>query len=243
MNFQDLVRFLQQKTCFSILSTEVIEAIAANLTEQTIAADETSIVENTEPDGLYVVRSGRLASNSQTELRSSSLLSGTVLNLYALLLKQPTQYQVKTIDETQVWFIDRDKFKETIEQYPEITQAFSQQLATEVKELSEQLLFEQERQITLRPYLVSKAKRGVIGKSRYATRLRSQIKQAAQTRESVLIFGEPGLEKDNLAALIHFGSAYRRQPIIKVDCAKLQISGAELFGRSGGKPGLIASLQ
>ena len=243
MNFQDLVRFLQQKTCLSILSSEVLEAIAANLTERTIAADEMLIAENTEPDGLYVVRTGRLASNSQTELRSSSLLSGTVLNLYALLLKQPTQYQVKTITETQVWFIDRDKLKEIIEQYPEITQAFSQQLATEVKELSEQLLFEQERQVTLRPYLVSKAKRGVIGKSRYATKLRSQIKQASQTRESVLLFGEPGLEKDNLAALIHFGSAYRRQPIIKVDCAKLQISGAELFGRSGGKPGLIASLQ
>ncbi|MGL6344739.1 MAG: sigma 54-interacting transcriptional regulator, partial [Waterburya sp.] len=90
---------------------------------------------------------------------------------------------------------------------------------------------------------VSKAKRGVIGKSRYATRLRSQIKQAAETRESVLLFGEPGLEKDNLAALIHFGSATRREPIIKIDCAKLQTSGAELFGRSGGKPGLIASLQ
>ncbi|MEO0929008.1 MAG: sigma 54-interacting transcriptional regulator, partial [Cyanobacteria bacterium J06643_13] len=106
-----------------------------------------------------------------------------------------------------------------------------------------QLLFEQERQIILRPYLVSKAKRGVIGKSRYATRLRSQIKEASQTRESVLLFGEPGLEKDNLAALIHFGSNYRRQPIIKLDCAKLQTSGAEIFGRSGGKPGLIASLE
>ncbi|MEO1670049.1 MAG: 4Fe-4S binding protein, partial [Cyanobacteria bacterium J06631_2] len=59
----------------------------------------------------------------------------------------------------------------------------------------------------------------------------------------VLLFGEPGLEKDNLAALIHFGSNYRRQPIIQLDCAKLQTSGAELFGRNGGKPGLIASLQ
>ena len=243
MDFQDLVRFLQQKTCLSILSTEVLEAIAANLTEQTIAANETLITEDSEPDGLYIVQAGRLASDSQAESRQSSLLSGTVLNLYALLLKQPTQYQVRTITESTVWFISSDQFQELIEQYPEITQAFSQQLATEVKELSEQLLFEQERQIILRPYLVSKAKRGVIGKSRYATRLRSQIKQASQTRESVLLFGEPGLEKDNLAALIHFGSAYRRQPIIQVDCGKLQISGAELFGRSGGKPGLIASLQ
>ena len=243
MNLPDLVSFLQQKTCLNNLSTEVLSAIASNLTEQTIAADETLIIEDSEPNGLYIVQTGRLTSDSQAEFRQSSLLSGTVLNLYALLLKQPTQYQVKTITESTVWFISSEKFQELVEQYPEITQAFSQQLATEVKELSQQLLFEQERQIILRPYLVSKAKRGVIGKSRYATRLRSQIKQASQTRESVLLFGEPGLEKDNLAALIHFGSAYRRQPIIKVDCAKLQISGAELFGRSGGKPGLIACLQ
>jgi transcriptional regulator with AAA-type ATPase domain len=243
MNIPDLVSFLQQKTCLANLSVEVLNAIASWLSTQTIAADQVLITENTEPEGLYVIESGRVESDSQLESRQSSLLSGTVLNLYALLLEQPTQYTIKTISPIKAWFIDSLEFKKLVKQYPEITQAFSQQLATEVKELSAQLIFEQERQVTLRPYLVSKAKRGVIGKSRYATRLRSQIKQAAETRESVLLFGEPGLEKDNLAALIHFGSAARRQPIIKIDCAKLQTSGAELFGRSGGKPGLIASLQ
>jgi transcriptional regulator with AAA-type ATPase domain/NAD-dependent dihydropyrimidine dehydrogenase PreA subunit len=239
----DVVTFLQQKTCFANLSVEVLNAIASLLSTKTIAADEVLITENTEPEGLYVIESGRVSSNSELESRQSSLLSGTVLNLYALLLEQPTQYTIKTLNPIKAWFIDSSEFKKLIKQYPEITQAFSQQLATEVKELSAQLIFEQERQVNLRPYLVSKAKRGVIGKSRYANKLRSQIKQAAKTRESVLLFGEPGLEKDNLAALIHFGSPTRRQPIIKVDCAKLQTSGAELFGRSGGKPGLIASLQ
>ncbi|MEL6581054.1 MAG: sigma 54-interacting transcriptional regulator [Cyanobacteria bacterium J06621_12] len=243
MNVSDLVSFLQQETSLGDLSSEVLTAIANSTEEQTIAANCTLIEEQVEPEGLYIVQSGKLASNSASESSQSSLLSGTVLNLYALLLEQPTQYQVKTITEAQVWFIDRPKFQALKSKYPAITQAFSQQLATQVEELSAQLLFEQERQIILRPYLVSKAKRGVIGKSRYATRLRSQIKEASQTRESVLLFGEPGLEKDNLAALIHFGSNYRRQPIIKLDCAKLQTSGAELFGRSGGKPGLIASLE
>ena len=101
---------------------------------------------------------------------------------------------------------------------------------------------EQERSIALRPYLVTKAQRGVVGTSRYAVKLREQIREAADTRESILIFGEPGLEKDNIAALIHFGSDFRRQPIIKVDCGILQTSGADLFGRVGGKPGLIAWL-
>ena len=243
MNVSDIVVFLQQKTCLGNLSEEILSAIASSVSEQTLAANEIMITENTEPDGLYIIQTGKLASDSQLESRQSSLLSGTVLNLYALLLEQSTQYTIKTISETKVWFINSSQFQNLVKQYPEITQAFSQQLAAEVKELSSQLQFEQERQEILRPYLVSKAKRGVIGKSRYATRLRSQIKQASETRESVLLFGEPGLEKDNLAALIHFGSAYRRQPIIKVDCGKLQTSGAKLFGRSGGKPGFIASLQ
>ncbi len=242
MDLSDLVSFLQQKTCLGDLSTEILTAIAVKLSEQTIAAKETLIPENREPKGLYIIETGKLSCNSQLESHPSSLLSGTLLNLNALLLEQPTQYQVETLSDTKVWFINSSEFKKIVQQYPEITQVFSQKLATEVQELSEKLTFEQERQVILRPYLVSKAKRGVIGKSRYATRLRSQIKQASETRESVLLFGEPGLEKDNLAALIHFGSASRREAIIKLDCAKLQTSGAELFGRSGGKPGLISSL-
>ena len=238
----DLVAFLQQKTCLSNLSTEVLKAIASASSTQTIAAQKTLIVEEEEPDGLYIIETGKLLSNSKSQSLQNSLLSGTVLNLYAFLLDKPAQYTVETITKTKLLFIDRSKVKELIEQYPEIASSFARELATEVKKLSDELQFEQERQTILRPYLVSKAKRGVIGKSRYATRLRSQIKQVSETRESVLLFGEPGLEKDNLAALIHFGSAYRRQPIIKVDCAKLQTSGAELFGRSGGKLGLIASL-
>jgi transcriptional regulator with AAA-type ATPase domain/NAD-dependent dihydropyrimidine dehydrogenase PreA subunit len=81
-------------------------------------------------------------------------------------------------------------------------------------------------------------------------RLRQQIKQAARdstnaessVRQSVLIFGEPGLEKDNLAALIHFSSPTRHQPIIQVNCGTLQPTGAELFGRVEGKPGLLEFL-
>ena len=243
MNPDQIVTFLQTKTCLANLSPEVLTAIASNLSSQTVAAGELVVTEASQPDGLYIVREGKLSSESQLQDRQQSLLSGTVLNLYALLLKRKAQYTVTAMTETQLWFLESLQFAELSEQYPEINQAFAQDLAQEVQKLSEELQFEQERQLTLRPYLVTKAKRGVIGKTRYTLRLRSQIKQAAETRASVLIFGEPGLEKDNLAALIHFGSADRRQPIIQVDCAKIQTSGAELWGRSGGKPGLIASLE
>lgn len=118
-----------------------------------------------------------------------------------------------------------------VKQYPQIIQAFSQYLASEVQVLSSQLMFEQERQSILRPYIVPKARRAIMGSSRYAEKLRSQIQDAFDSREAVLIFGEPGLEKDNIAALIHFQSdEYRKQPLVIVSCATLQSNGADLFG-------------
>ncbi|MCT0249520.1 sigma 54-interacting transcriptional regulator [Synechococcus sp. CS-205] len=89
--------------------------------------------------------------------------------------------------------------------------------------------------LTLAPYLLGRVRRGVVGSSRYAKRLREQIRQAAadSAGRAVLISGEPGLEKDNLAALIHFGSAARRQWLVRLDGATLRADGANLFGQSG----------
>jgi transcriptional regulator with AAA-type ATPase domain/NAD-dependent dihydropyrimidine dehydrogenase PreA subunit len=243
MTLADLVTWLQERTSLSSLSEKVLEAIAPILEERTLAANERLVEGGTVPDGLYILRSGRLESENKSDRTLEvGLLPGSVINLRELILKQSVRDSIITLDECEFWFVSAQKFQELIARYPEISQIFSQKLAQEIEQLSSQLTFEQERQTILRPYLVTKAKRGIIGKSRYATRLRSQIKQASETRHSVLIFGEPGLEKDNIAALIHFGSFYRKEPIIKVNCSKLQASGADLFGRAGGKMGLLEAL-
>ncbi|ELR99739.1 sigma 54-interacting transcriptional regulator, partial [Gloeocapsa sp. PCC 73106] len=236
MNLPDLVIWLRERTALSSLKEEVLKAIAPLLKQRNIEAGQTIVTANTVPDGLYILNSGR------AESYFNSFLPGTVINLKPLLLGKLVTKTIITVSNCELWWLEKSDFMNLVSEYPEITQAFSQQLAEEIAELSNQLLFEQERSLILRPYLVTKARRGIIGKSRYAQRLRQQIKEAAQTRESVLIFGEPGLEKDNIAALIHFGSPLRREAIIKVNCNTLQASGAELFGRSGGKPGLIAAL-
>ncbi|ELS00453.1 transcriptional regulators containing an AAA-type ATPase domain and a DNA-binding domain [Xenococcus sp. PCC 7305] len=242
MNIRDLIIFLKERTALSILPENILEAIAPLLQEIIVPSNKIIVEENQTTDKLYILQTGRLTSESQTRQQDLSLLPGSILNLYSSLLKEPAQYTVKTLSQTRLWFLEQEQFKDLVQQYPEIIQVFSRQIAAQVKQLSSQLNFEQTRQTILRPYLVSKAKRGVIGKSRYAVRLRTEIKKAAKNQEPVLIFGEPGLEKDNLAALIHFGSALRREAIIMVDCAKLQISGADLFGRAGGKPGLLEAL-
>jgi transcriptional regulator with AAA-type ATPase domain len=245
MTFPDLVTWLQERTAFGILSVEVLNAIAQVMEERVVSANTRLVLEDTTVEYLYILQQGRLESDRSNQTSSAwaiSWLPGAIIHLQELLFDQPAQRTVKTLSECHLWLIPAERFRELLSQYPEISQDLSPQLAAELAKLSSQLSYEQERQATLRPYLVNRAKRGIIGKSRYAVRLRQQIKKAAQDRNSALIFGEPGLEKDNIAALIHFGSAYRREPIIKVDCSTVQASGAELFGRAGGKPGLIEAL-
>jgi transcriptional regulator with AAA-type ATPase domain len=80
---------------------------------------------------------------------------------------------------------------------------------------------QEDRARALAPYRVSAPKRGIVGNSRYAKSLRKEIVAAARdpTRRPVLIFGEPGLQKLNIAALVHFGFATSSgAPLVSIDC-------------------------
>lgn len=241
MGLPEGITWLQERTELTILPDEILAAIARHLVLRAIPAGQVLVAPGQFSDGVYILRQGDIKL-VQTRSQVQPYLVGAVFYLKELLLEQPIQQEVETLTDCEFAFLERSQAEALIEQYPEINQAFAQVLAETVEALTAQLSYEQERQMILRPYLVPKVRRGIIGTSRYAQRLRSQINQASTSRDPVLIFGEPGLEKDNIAALIHFGSANRREAMIKVNCATLQASGAELFGRVGGKPGLIEAL-
>ncbi|MEA5570766.1 sigma 54-interacting transcriptional regulator [Calothrix sp. UHCC 0171] len=238
----DTVIWLQERTTLGILSDEVLGAIASEITETIVPPDTPIVTEGSLPEALYIIKSGRIeatSANPKNPALCCGLLPGTAINLKELLLNEATPSTIKTLTECHLWVVSAKKFRQITNQYPEIAQFVSRLLAAEIAQLASAFTYEQERSLELRPYLVTKAQRGIVGSSRYAMKLREQIRAAANTRKSVLIFGEPGLEKDNIAALIHYGSTSRRQPIIKVNCGILQTSGADLFGRVGGKPGLL----
>ncbi len=241
----DKAAWLREHTVLAGLSGTALAGLVEALEVLTIAANRRIALEDSPPGALYILKAGRLESyrTSPTGPASaSSLLSGAVIHLPELLLGAHARNTLITLTESELWAVPAVSFQALVARFPEIAQAFSRQLATELVQLSTQLSFEQERAAALRPYLITRARRGIVGKSRYAVSLRVAIRKAALDRESVLIFGEPGLEKDNIAALVHFGSPSRRTPVIQLNCAALQPSGADLFGRRGGKRGLIAWL-
>lgn len=242
MTPQEIVIWLQERTALGILSPEPLNAVAQVIEEQVFSANHPLVTEGTPPEALYILEQGQLESDSSNKTNSAlavGLLPGAVIHLQELLLDQSAQRTITTVTECHLWVVRAAKFREILSHYPEIAQAVSRQMAQELAQLTFALTYEQERSTALRPYLVTKAQRGIVGTSRYAVRLRQEIREAADDRKSVLIFGEPGLGKDIIAALIHFGSKQRREPIIKINCSILQTSGADLFGRAGGKPGLL----
>jgi len=98
--------------------------------------------------------------------------------------------------------------------------------------------------LRLAPFLRGRARRGIVGSSRYAQKLRDAIRAAAADTSGapVLISGEPGLEKDNIAALIHFGSAARKQLMVRLNGAVLRPDGADLFAAGSEGTALIEAL-
>ena len=77
MSFSNTVTWLQERTALSILSQEVLEAIANMLQEIKVAPQEQIVKENTNPGGLYILREGRLESQN----KQVGLLPGSTLNL------------------------------------------------------------------------------------------------------------------------------------------------------------------
>lgn len=242
---EDIKAWLQEHTDLDIFPDKILDRLARTVEVQTLEANRRLILEDTLPDAVYILRQGRLESYHTSLVDTAqvcSLLPGAVLHLFDILLDQPTLQTINTLTDCQFWVISKKDLLKIAGEYQDVTRIVSQKLSKDLANVSQELVAEQERQAILRPYLVPKANRGIVGSSRYAKRLREQLKEAARTRDSVIIFGEPGLEKDNAAALVHFGSTQRREPMVKVNCNTLQISGAGLFGRVGGKPGLLEAV-
>lgn len=237
--------WLQRQTLFDRLPETALTAIALALQEYPILANRRLGLEDTVPEALFILYEGRLEryrTSPNSMAKVVSLLPGSVLYLKELLLDQVAHETTITLEDCILWQIPRSDFLQLTQQHPEIaqilSQVVSQQLAIDLDRAESELAYERDRAQALRAYVVPKVNRGIVGSSRYAARLRQDITKATQNPGAVIISGEPGLNKDNIAALIHFGSRSRKEPLIKVNCSTLQPNGVELFGR-GQKPGLL----
>ncbi len=76
----------------------------------------------------------------------------------------------------------------------------------------------------------------IIGDSQALKKVLSVVKKVAYSNASILIAGETGTGKELIAGAVHYNSARREKPFIKVNCAALQdtLLESELFGHEKG---------
>jgi two-component system nitrogen regulation response regulator NtrX len=76
----------------------------------------------------------------------------------------------------------------------------------------------------------------MIGDSPEMVRVRAMIERIAPTDARVLVTGESGTGKELVAAAIHFGSARRDRPFVRVNCAAIprDLVESEMFGHEKG---------
>ena len=88
MTPSDCVTWLRERTELNSLSVEILTAIAPLLQTRIIPAHQRPILAGKAPDGLWILRRGKVESDRE-QLRPISYLPGAVVNLQALLLNQP----------------------------------------------------------------------------------------------------------------------------------------------------------
>lgn len=78
--------------------------------------------------------------------------------------------------------------------------------------------------------------RNMIGRSREMVMLLETVAMAAPSEANVLIFGESGTGKEQIASAVHYNSARKKGPFIKINCAAITetLFESELFGHEKG---------
>lgn len=76
----------------------------------------------------------------------------------------------------------------------------------------------------------------MIGESRVVRSIRASIGKAASTESTVLVTGETGTGKELVAELLHYYSARRLNPLVRINCAAIPdtLLESELFGYERG---------
>eukprot|EP00775_Hariotina_reticulata_P006711 gene6709-6932_t len=134
--------------------------------------------EGVQPDEVVIVRQGKVKVRGSNLPVPITAGPGACFFLIELLLSQASSTTIRTTSDAVLWVVPAQQLQELASSRPdlvlELGLKMSQELSTKVGQLESSSQVEEKRARMLQPYLVTTPKRGIIGNSRYADRLRKQ---------------------------------------------------------------------
>ncbi|DBB11723.1 TPA: hypothetical protein ACH3X3_005889 [Trebouxia sp. C0006] len=230
---------LGRATALKTADTVALESIAQQGAEEELPANYKLAEDGMAPEACHFLLSHGTFLKKNNEAYQAPV--GTGINLKEVLLGETCSSTISLAAATKVFTVTATAFRQVLQDNPGLQQALFKDLSQQLTLSQATVQEQQSRSQALQPFIVAPPSRGIVGTSRFAQRMKAQVMQAAKdpTRRPTLIFGEPGLEKDNIAAQIHYRSSKHQEwPIARFDGSKLDSYGSQLFGR-GSKQGLL----
>lgn len=110
---------------------------------------------------------------------------GATFFLIELLLGQTTNTTVKATSDCTLWVVPSSALMSLAARRPdfvlELGLKMSQEMAGKVEQMEANMQSEERRSRALQPYRVTTPSRGIVGNSKYADRLRRQVRQSSAT--------------------------------------------------------------
>jgi len=222
---------------FKSLPPELISKIVEISECQTFSSGEIIIHEGDQGDSFYQIISGLTrvfqVSEDGIEVTLVTLGPGEGFGEMALLTGEPRSASVSAVEASSFLVISKDAFDGLAAENPKFSILLSKILSGRLARGSDNLVsatatekayqrFVSEQSAAEEPHL--------IGRSKAVKKLHSRIKEVAQDDGSVLIQGETGTEKRDVAALVHQGSNRSEGPFLIVNAKTVNL------GRVVGQP-------
>ena len=222
---------------FKSLPPELIAKIAEVAECRAFPKGEIIMHEGDQGDSFYQVISGLTrvfrVSEDGVAVTLATLGPGESLGEMALLTGEPRSASVETQEASSFLVISKQAFDQLAAEIPEFSLALSKILSSRLSRGGSELVHASATEKAYQRF-VSEQTAGfepkLIGRSKAVKRLQSHIKEVAENDKPVLILGEPGTEKGDVAGLIHLGSKRKEGPLLVVDIKTVNM------GRAVGRP-------
>lgn len=209
---------------FSSLPLEVISKIASTAECIAFPKGEIIIHEGDQGDSFYQVISGLIrifhVSEDGVQITLNTLGPGESFGEMALLTGEPRSASVDIQEAGSLLRISKQAFDQLVSEIPGFSLVLSKILSDRLRTGTSNLLEASANQKAYQRFISRQGSRfeaKLNGTSKPIRQLKDKINQVAKNDEIVLILGEPGTEKGDVARLIHSISQKKNEPFLSVD--------------------------
>ena len=221
---------LRSVALFKILPSEMIARVAEVAEYKALPKGEIIIHQGDQADSFYQIISGSArvfrVSEDGVDVTLNTLGPGESFGEMALLTGEPRSASVETQEACGLLIISRQVFDQLASEIPDFSLALSQILSSRLNRGGVELVHVSATEKAYQRFISeqsSEIEPKLIGRSRTLKRLLDEADAAAQNDRAVMILGESGTEKGDVAALIHQHSNRKNGPFLSVDIKTVNI--------------------